>query len=355
MEKNRTLFFIFLSIAVVVLVSGGFLWYRLENLGMFYESERTTGQECMVVRSVPGPEDMDVDPLNQVVYISGNNRRQTGNKPATNGIWLLTVKQGRPNVQQLTVSGVQEFNPHGISFYRGERGEARLFVINHRSRNVETVEIFELVTPDTLVHRQTVTGKPLVSPNDLAAAGLRSFYFTNDGRSRTGLSRTIDTIFNRSTGSIGYYDGKNLSLEVEGLTFPNGIGFSRKRSELYVAETTSGVLKTFEIGSDPARLMMANSRNLGVGLDNIHTDSAGHLWIARHPNLVALSMHMSNPESLSPSQVIQVNMRAQDPGSSIIFMDDGSRISGASVGLPFKEYLVIGAAFDNRILVCRNQ
>jgi arylesterase/paraoxonase len=53
----------------------------------------------------------------------------------------------------------KNFNPHGLSVFENRQGKITVFVVNHRSKKVDTVEIFQYKeTPKEkiLIHLKTV-------------------------------------------------------------------------------------------------------------------------------------------------------------------------------------------------------
>jgi len=336
-------------------LSGGYVLYRTHQLGAFHEPRNFFQGSCRPITHIPGPEDLDRDPVKGVVYISSSDRRQAqGDAAVRGGIWMLRIVQGEPVAEELPMDQPADFQPHGISLYTGNAGGSRLFVINHRLDGTHTVEIFDLPAVDSLVHVATIRSEHLVSPNDLAATGPKQFFFTNDGRSRSNLARTIDILLNRGTGSIGYFDGRSTSLAARQLFFANGIVFHETENRLYVAETTSGMLRSYDVDPATGELELHRQHHLGVGLDNIVQDSRGSLWIARHPDLIALSANRNDPSKASPSEVLSIT--ETDRGTLIsetVYSNNGEQVSGASVALPFRSHLLIGSVFDSTILVCR--
>jgi len=88
----------------------------------------------------------------------------------------------------------------------------------------------------------------------------------------------------------------------------------------------------------------------GDAPDNITLDQDGSLWAASHANLMALGSHIGDASVLSPVQAFQIDRDTGTP--KLIYEDDGSQLSGASVIVPTQEKLLLGAIFEDGILVC---
>ena len=84
--------------------------------------------------------------------------------------------------------------------------------------------------------------------------------------------------------------------------------------------------------------------------DNIEVDGDGILWVAGHQNLFAFLKHAKGPSIPAPSHVMRIDPVAGT--SEDIFYNTGEVISGSSVGAMHNGTLIIGAVFDNHVLIC---
>ena len=327
-----------LTIAIVYIV------IRLVSLGAFSDVGANTVGTYEALANPVGPEALQVDHDAQELYFISNNPCTC--IPSNGAIYKLNLKQSgpQPELQQMTLA---DFKPHGLSYFKDESGKY-LFTNNHRHDGTHTVEIFKILTDNTLTLQKTIASDMLTSPNDLVAISPTQFYVTIDGRAHDRTTRAIDTFLGRSTGSILFYDGKKFIEAVDNLSFPNGIALNRDFNTLLVGETISGNLVIYRIDEN-YQLQFVDNYHIGTGIDNISLDQDSHnVYVALHPNLFQLSKHMRNVDKLSASQVFEFNY--QTKGLKLIFETDGTIVSGVSSAVIHDHFLYLGAVCDNVLI-----
>jgi arylesterase/paraoxonase len=245
----------------------------------------------------------------------------------------------------------QGFQPHGISLHREPDGRKVLFVINHAGGR-HTVEIFD-VNGAALVHRRTVTGASMVSPNDIVGTGTDSFYVTNDHANPTGWMRTVEDFGRLRLTTVQYFDGKGFTTSIEGLGGSNGINISADGRTLYVAAASERAVHVYD--RDPATGMLAHRTVVDVPgfADNIDVLANGDLLLGVHTKIFELLAHFRDGSKLSPSHVML--LRADGKGGFVpetIYYNKGQEISGASVAAAARGRLLIGPIFQSKILDC---
>ncbi len=353
MKKSKKYWqFVLILIAVFTI----FTFYRLREMGAFNSVKTQFSGSYKVAARLPGPEDFQLDRTTGILYISSDDRwaTESGN-PVRGGIYSLDANLPTANPRLLTRTDPVDFHPHGLSLFRGKDGRKVLFVVNHRESGVQTVEIFDMPPDGSLVLRQTVKNKLLIWPNDIVGVGFRKFYVTNVSRYGKGLGRMLDTFFNLKGGFIAYFDGEEMKIVAKNLAFPNGIQIGRNARNIYLAETLSGYLKVFSRNIEDGTLSLSKSYFIGGGLDNITLDSQGALWIAIHPNLMAVTFHLNNPRHISPSKIVKIIPRRAGFELEEEFLDSGKLQSAASVAAPFKDKLFVGAFCESKILELKRQ
>jgi len=341
-----------LFLLLIVAGTTGFLFHRLHTLGLFDSGGMTPEVDCAVIPGVPGPEDLAMDFESGVAYVSSLNRREAflkGSPPLRGSLFRINMAESNPTPVEVTPEHPVDFRPLGISFHTGGDGVSRLFVINEQAGSVNTVEIFRVSPERQLKYQETISGNALVSPNNIAATGEKQFYVTNDGRSKRTLDRAVDVLFSRATGAIVYYDGSRFNTVASKLNFPNGIAYDEAHSKLWVAETATGFLRSYPVHRKTGALAPPAQYQLGVGLDNLHLDTQGRLWVARHPNLPALGRHRHNASAPSPSEILLFYRNGE---STVVFRDRGQQISGATVAAPWDGRFLIGAIAEPHLLLC---
>jgi hypothetical protein len=333
-----------------------------------------------------GVEDIAVDRKNGRAYLSAADRwngRRATERLAPDGIYavsLAALADGDPQrveAAALTASFAKDnpFHPHGIDTFVGPDGGAEvLFAVNHRPAPASggdpetTVEIFDVVGQD-LVHRATVRDKLLTSPNDLAAAGRRSFYLANSYGSAGAFDQIVENLTGRGRGSVVHYDaaspaGPRMQPVAERISFANGIALSKDRARLYVASSRAKELLVYNLGGEAAAAEPRREPDaripLPFGPDNLDWGPDGKLYVGGHPDLIRFAIFAYSgawPVGLrtSPSQVSRLDTQAPKPEATIesLYADDGERLSASSVGVAANGLLLIGTVFADRIGVCR--
>ncbi len=350
---------------VIALVLAWGLWLAAE-MGEFRQVQNLHPGECVAVPGMPGGEDITIHPRGHLAYISSDDRRSVmRGEPIPGAIFSYALDEPQARPVNLTPQAGVDFRPHGIDLFVGEDGQEVLFVVNHPGESLfgapegqtgpaHTVEIFDIEGGE-LVHRRTVSGPLMISPNDVVAVDAERFYFTNDHGTRPGWRRELEDYLRLPWASVVYFDGEELVEVLDGLTFANGINMSADGRRVYVAETTRGTLREYIRDADSGALEHRRTLDMGFGVDNIEVDADGDLWIGGHVKLLTFVRYVDNPEVLAPSQVVRVRLDEGDYRVETEFMDDGALLSGASVGAWHDGRLLIGSVFEDHIIDCRSE
>jgi len=324
----------------------------VDSAGMLTSIEPHFAGECSSITGVTGAEDITIDPLSHYAYISSTDRRAAAaNNPIQGGIFGLDLTDATKKPVHLTADFTASFHPHGISLYKGKSRDS-LFVINHLERGVSQVEVFDIEATGKLTHRSSINYPQMVSPNDLVAVGPNQFYATNDHGNPPGFMQTLEDYLTIPLSNVTYFDVDGGRVVATGFRYANGITVSRDGTRIYVAETTGRKVGIFSRNPETGALSKISDVELNSGADNLEWDQQGNLWIAGHPRMFDFLAHASNEDEKSPSQVLRIDVDAEPPVVSEIFLDDGTAISGSSVAAVFKEIMLIGSVFERKILRC---
>jgi arylesterase/paraoxonase len=348
----RVIMWIFLLLLAAV---GVWVYFFLVAAGVFLDiPEKSVGQCSQVTGGgIAGVEDLAIDSETGTAFLSGYDRWTNMKQPGVRGaIWTYAAGAAdQPPVDATREALPQGFQPHGISLHREPDGRKILFVINHAGGR-HTVEIFD-VNGAALVHRRTVTGAAMVSPNDIVGTGTDSFYVTNDHANPPGWMRTVEDFGRLRLTTVQYFDGKDFTTSIEGLGGSNGINISADGRTLYVAAASERAVHVYD--RDPATGMLAHRAVVDVPgfADNIDVLANGDLLLGVHTKIFELLAHFQDGTKLSPSHVML--LRADGKGGFVpetIYYNKGQEISGASVAAAAKGRLLIGPIFQSRILDC---
>lgn len=304
------------------------------------------------IEGITGGEDITIDQSTGTAYISSDDRwaSTVSRRPAKGAVFSLNLNDSIPSPKNLTNDFLQsDFHPHGISLYTGKNGKKFLFVVNHRETG-QFIEIFE-IRNDSLKHQKSMAHEMIISPNDVVAVGENQFYFTNDHNEKPSGWRYVKDLLTIGTGNVCYFNGESVIVYDEGLKYANGINMSLDGSQIYVASPTD--LRIFIYARDLETGALANSGEIvtGTGVDNIEVDVDGNLWVGCHSQLLKFLSHAKDEKALSPSEVIRItNIGNGKFKQETIYINDGSEISGSSVGAVYKNKLLIGPVFERHIL-----
>jgi len=342
-----------LTIGVLVLVAGGWFVHMLWSAGQFKTLEPHYAGQCTPITGLVGPEDITIHPQTGVAYISAADwRALTQGKPARGAIYAYDLNSLTPELILLTADAGDNFHPHGISLYTGQNGQDSLFVVNHED-NRHRIEIYDL-RDGQLIHRKTIAGSMLVSPNDIVAVGPDQFYVSNDHRYTTGLMQVLENYLQLKLSSVVYYDGSRFLEVASGIGYANGINVSTDGKILYLSAVTEGALHIYNRDIASGKLTHREKLDLGTGVDNIEIDASGGLWIGAHPQLLTFMQHAQDPATLSPSQILHLTPKAGgEYATKEVYLNLGQEISASSVGAVYKNRMLIGAVFDPKFLDCK--
>jgi arylesterase/paraoxonase len=344
-------------VLILAIIAAGLLVKTFYDAGEFSKINPHFKGEVNTIAGVLSSEDITIHPQSGMAFISSCDRRarwSDNNQVRQGAIYGFDLNSKIPNLVNLTAGFAGEFNPHGIGLWIGEGGTSSLFVVNH-CRDGHFVEIFDY-KGTKLVHRESVKGTLLHSPNDVIPVGPRLFYVTNDHGNSSRIGRTMEEYLQLAGSFVLYYDGESFRTVAEGLAYANGINVSPDGKMVYVAATVGQKIHVYERDKASGDLTLRHSVELGTGPDNIEIDESGHLWIGCHPKLLTFVKYSKDPRKLSPSQVLKMTIEQTGHYTvEEIYLSRGNPLSGSSVAVIFKNTMLIGSVFDDGFLLCNLQ
>jgi len=247
------------------------------------------------------------------------------------------------------IAAPASFHPHGIYLYQSANGDKRLFVINHRTTG-HYIEIFQF-TDSSLVHLESIQNPLFISPNDIVAVGDRQFYLTNDHDEPLSDWRAKKDVLQIPMGNVCFYDGKNAKVVADGILYANGINKSLDGKSIFVASASGRKIIVYDRNSQTETLTESDEIAIN-GPDNIDIDEAGNLWVGCHPKLLKFLAHSKDHSKLSPSEIIKITYQGKGTAQlESIYLNDGSEISASTVGVVYKDKLLIGSVFEGFVLL----
>lgn len=331
-------------------VLGWFLYNMIPASGVLAGLEPKLIDQCRSVTIFPGTEDVTIDEEAGIAFVSADDRRATfSGRPVQGGIYALRL-DGSDRVSKVSPDSFGEFHPHGISLWRGEDGRKRLFAINHTLDDGHKVEIFDVGFGGALLHVDTVAFDAMHSPNDILGVGPRSFYVTNDRGFDGGIMETLEGYLALPASSLAYYDGQTGSIAVKGLTFANGVNMSGDGATVYVSEFLRRRVGVYSRNAETGALSLLRRYPVNTGPDNIEVSADGALWIGGHSKVFEFLKHAEDATAVAPSHVIRVNPATGE--TEDVLIDTSGILNASSVGAATDDTLVVGAVFDDHVLVC---
>lgn len=342
-------FLALVSLAAVAVI-GRIGWGIVPASGLFAGLEPKLIDQCRPVAVFPGTEDVTIDPDMNVAFISADDRRATfAGKPVQGGVYALRL-DGSDRVMKVSPDSFGEFHPHGLSLWRDPDGRKRLFVINHTLDEGDKVEIFDVGLGGALLHVDSVAFPEMTSPNDVLGVGPRSFYVTNDRAFEDVVLATIEAYLALPLSSIAYYDGSTGTIAARGLSYANGVNMSADGETVYASSFLGRFVAVYDRDAASGALKKRKTIRVNTGPDNIEVAADGALWIGGHSKVFDFLKHVKDTKAIAPSHVIRV-----DPDTGVVadvLIDLSGAINASSVGAVSDDTLVVGAVFDDHVMVC---
>jgi arylesterase/paraoxonase len=198
---------------------------------------------------------------------------------------------------------------------------------------------------------ETIQDDGIRSPNDLVAVGPRQFYFTNDRKALEGAAMLMEVITGKAVSDVSYYDGENSRIVAADLAFANGINISADHSKIYASAFRGGTTNVYDRDPTTGDLTLAKAIATGTAPDNITIDQSGEIWVADHPDVTAISGHSKDTAALSPVRIYKID--PQEFTTSVVYEDNGAKLSAVSVAVPFEDKLFLGAIYDDGVSSCQ--
>lgn len=350
---------------VIILVVIGLIAFQgfriFRDSGAFVEVQPVAYGTCKKMHGPPGSEDINIDPANQIAFISSGNGREVfasyrnGNQAAVpdGDIWLLDLssKDSEPVRSQVKIDGY--FRPHGIDLLTLANGDRELYIVNHPARDQHEVLIFMVSATNDLTLKRRIRYPELISPNDIEAIDSGRFFVTNDhGSPQSSFMARVEEYLGLSRSSVSYFDGKKGSLLLEGVKSANGITLSEDQQTLYVAEALGRSVKKYKRGDSIRDWQFVDMIAVNTAVDNLEWGENGKLLAGAHPRIFDLLGHIGDANEISPSHVISIDTGQSPMTSETIYMNDGSELSGSSVATTLNGEMLIGAILETHFLRC---
>ncbi len=337
---------------LVILLVGLYVFYIFASTGYFRKITPVLDGEVYASFDIPGVEDIAVSYEDKFLILSSDDRksRKNGN-PEQGGIYFLDLTRRDLVPRLISGSFGKTLYPHGISLFRIDSMNYRLWVINH-VRGIHTIEVFRF-GGQLLLHEKTITDESMLSPNDVAALSENTFYFTNDHRFLSGPGRLAEDYLGLKVSNVMWYDGSAFKEVATGIAYANGLNYDVKRNLLFVASPRGFLVNVYQPVTN-GDLVFLESIPAGTGVDNIEFDENGNLLIGCHPNLLAFTAYAAGKKPYAPSEVIRISYDGDnDYDISTLWMDDGKIMSASAVAVMYRDKMFVGNVMDDHFVVLK--
>ncbi len=327
------------------------------------EDNQTFGQ-CIKLEGPIGAEDITVDPVQKIAYISADDRRGAFlDKDLTSyengGIWVLDLSDPKAQARKLNIKMKGAFHPHGIALRfeqkEGVQGKAiELYAVNHLDMQSHEIDVFTILPNGDLKLRRRIPFPELISPNDITIVGKDRFFVSNDhGNPRHTLMEVVEDYTGLALSSVVYFDGEKGHTVIDDLRYTNGLTLSKDKKMLFVAETTANRVSRYMKGKDILSWHLIETLHIPMAVDNLEWLDEQHLLTAGHPKIFEFTAHMRDESHHSPSQAFKIDISGERMQAESIYYDNGELISGSSVASMFEKQLLLGSVFEPYALRCR--
>lgn len=326
--------------------------------GLLRSIEPLEWGECEAIHGVIGAEDISIDQMNNTAYIGADDRRSylsTGDQSSVeNGaIWTLDLTNPNSQPQKLSIDFDGVFHPHGISLLMGDKGVKEVYVVNHITPTEHEIDVFTLIAPNQLKLRRRITFPEMISPNDIVVVDQDRFFMTNDhGNPRHTIMEKVEDYLGLPLSNVVYFDGEKAQVVIDGLKMANGIQLDQQGQNLYVAESTGRRVTRYIRGKTQTEWFKQGSVAVRSSVDNLEWGGEHHLLTAAHPKAFDFLAHVKDSETLSPSEVIRIDVSGDKMTSETVYMNMGEALSGSSVATKSHKTLLIGTVFEPHFLRC---
>ena len=342
-----------------------FVVYTMSSTGYFRSIEDSFEQNLVSKVKIKGPEDIVISREDAFLIVSSDDRAgHRDNMPnASCGLYLYDLKD--ESLVLLEAEMDHELHPHGIDMVRLDSGVYRLLVVNHvRKEGTEYViagtnidhyiEEFRLEGRN-LTHIRSYKDPKVKSPNDVCIVNESLFYFTNDHGSDTEMGLLGEDYLGWRKSGVVFFDGAEYKDVAGDIAYANGIALDAERNLLYVASPRDMLIKVYRRLPD-GNLDYIEDIPCGTGVDNIEIDPKGNLYVGCHPSLLHFSAYALGKNEIAPSEIIQIEYRAEnDFTTRSLAEDDGAIMSAATVAIPYQNRLYLGIVMDNHMVILRNK
>ena len=335
------------------LILTSFILYTFISTGYFRQINNENGGLIVSKIMIKGAEDIIISPDETFAIISATNRASISlSKPPLGDLYYLNLLDEYPTPIKLTDSLSFQFAPHGIDLLQIDDSTYQILAINHINKR-HSIEKFHL-KKQKLIHLASIRHSSMIQPNDVVHISQNAFYFTNDHRYTQGLMKIIEEYSGWGLSNVVFSNENKFREVASGIAYANGIAYDQKRQLVFVASPRHFSVRVYQYQKN-GNLVYVESIACGTGVDNLTLDKNGKIWIGAHPNLLRFSAYAKGKYATTPSEIIVLDYRAKgDYTVKSIWTDNGERMSGGTVAVPYPGGILAGNVMDDHFLILEN-
>ena len=318
-------------------------------------------KNCKKIEGIIGAEDIKVDNLSGLAFISSNDRRAYNKKINIRGnIFLIDLNSNDLIPINITTKIEPiDFHPVGISLIRKSNTNIRknnfiLYAINQKIANIKNqfeIVVFEFEN-NKLTYKKSISFPELNYGNSLINLDEENkFIVSNEFGSKTKIGQFFEFLFKLPKSNVVYYDANTGKSKVilDNLRFANGLEWGANKKSFYIAESNGDKVSHYFFDKDNLTLKF-NREFKVIGPDNLFLDNDENIWVASHINEYAFIKNAIDPKNFAPSKIVSINTKTNNIDEK--FLSKGEDLSAASGLVIYKNKVLIGSTFDNKILFC---
>jgi hypothetical protein len=334
---------IIMAAMAVLFFAGRILWAN----GLFSSVPTGFAGICKVAALLPGVQDIEI--ANGVTFVSVAGGRAAD---ARDGIYVrtedgkLTKLAGAP----------KDFHPRGIGLYRSPDGTGIfLMAVNKRASGRFNVNSFEVTNPKdnpALVAQGTIDSGLLSDPQDVAAG--RSGCILCQQQHHQAELRKVAGFLGRAAG-VGHslFQRHDLPPGGAGLLWRAGLADRTRRQSPVGGQPDDAQPQVLQPGSLRRQSHRSGFAHPSRRARKYQPGCAGRGLGGGPCRLPQWRAFAADPAKRATSQIFRVSLLSGEPQESTqVYGNDGTEISGASIGVRSGKRLLIGSGLDGRLLDC---
>jgi len=327
---------------------------------------------------VVGAEDMVLDRVKGVIYLSAYNRwavedaLEEGESSLPQGaIYSVPVERLQTGSREISLEPVysgkhSDFRPHGLTRYK-TKTSTRFYTLNRVYSRVDgswlrRTQIEGFVRSQSgLKHVSTIKHPKLCQANNLVAISEREFLVTKDHGSCDFWGKWTENILGLRRSKLVHVSVESdsriqLNTLVDDIGFANGISIDSGTSTVAVAGTRDKEVRFYRLNTllQEKEPQPVSRVEVGGGPDNLTRHPSGWFIAAVHPSLFWMGMARNRwfGRTRAGTKVLGIHPRNNEIRR--LFQDErGQKLNAGTTAILTDNLLIVSSVLDRSVLVCK--